>query len=308
LTTTRRRFLTIMAGCLASATPLAAARAEPVVWRGRALGAEAEIRLFGADRDRVKQALLAARDTILRMENLFSLYLPKSALNQLNASGSLTMPPEFARLMRIVDKVHEASSGLFDPTVQPMMVALARTGQSLSAADLQSLAERIGWNKVRRHRSELSFSVPGMALTLNGIAQGFATDRVSEVLNAHGFDPHLVHVGEYRAGSKSARIGISSASGALLDTLELHRSSVATSSPNGTRFQNGSGHIVLPGLGDREPRWRSVTVQSGTAAAADGVSTALALTTTTELAEKAISRGLATTIWFEDQDGRLIRV
>ena len=192
MTTTRRRFLTIMAGCLASAPPLAAARAEPLVWRGRALGAEPEVRLFGTDRDQVKQALLAARDTILRMENLFSLYLPKSALNQLNASGSLTMPPEFARLMGIVDKVHEASSGLFDPTVQPMMVALARTGQSLSVADLQSLAERIGWNKVRRHRSELSFSVPGMALTLNGIAQGFATDRVSEVLNAHGFDPHLV--------------------------------------------------------------------------------------------------------------------
>lgn len=308
MTTTRRRFLTIMAGCMASATPLAAARAEPVVWRGRALGAEAEIRLFAPDRDQAKQALLAARDTILRMENLFSLYVPASSLNRLNASGSLNVPPEFSRLMGIVDKVHQASGGLFDPTVQPMMVALARTGQSLSAADLQSLAERIGWNKVRRNDARMSFSVPGMALTLNGIAQGFATDRVSEVLNAHGFDPHLVHVGEYRAGSMPARIGIGSASGSVLDTLELHRSSVATSASGGTRFDNGSGHIVRPGPGGSEPRWRSVTVQAGTAAHADGLSTALALTATTELAENALAEGLASAVWFEDRNGRLIRL
>lgn len=306
--TTRRRFLTIMAGCMASAIPSTAVRAEPVVWRGRALGAEAEIRLFGAETGRARQALLAARDTIRRMENLFSLYRAGTALNMLNASGTLKMPPEFARLIGIVDRVHEISGGLFDPTVQPLMVALARAEQELSPAERQSLAERIGWTKVRKGRTEISFSRPGMAMTLNGIAQGFATDRVSDVLNAHGFDPHLVHVGEYRAGSTSARIGIGGASGAVLDTLEFRHSAVATSSPRGTRFQNGSGHIVQPGSVGIEPRWRSVSVHAETAAEADGLSTALALTATTDLAEKAVSEGRATAIWFEDRDGRLIRV
>ncbi|WP_420335042.1 FAD:protein FMN transferase [Roseibium sp.] len=308
MTTTRRRFLTIMAGCVASATALQSARAEAVIWRGRALGAEAEIRLFGADRDQAKQAVLAARDTIRRMEDLFSLYLPGSALNRLNAGGSLKMPPEFARLIGIVDRVHRASDGLFDPTVQPMMTALARSKDRLSPSERQSLAERIGWTRVLRDGADLSFSVPGMAMTLNGIAQGFATDRVSEVLNAHGFDPHLVHVGEYRAGSKPARIGIGSTGDGVLDTVDLRRSSVATSAPHGTRFQNGSGHIVRPGPGGSEPHWRSVTVQADTAAAADGLSTALALTSTTDLAQKTIAEGLAAAVWFEDRDGRLIRV
>lgn len=308
MTATRRRFLTIMAGSMASAATLRSARAEAVTWRGRALGAEAEVRLFGTDQVQARQALAAARDTILRMEKLFSLYLAGSALNRLNAAGTLHMPPEFARLIGIVDAIHAVSGGLFDPTVQPVMAALARTPHKLSPAERQALAERIGWSKVRRHGSELSFSVPGMALTLNGIAQGFATDRVSEVLNAHGFDPHLVHVGEYRAGSSPAKIGIGSADGSLLDTLELRHASVATSSPRGTRFENGSGHIVLPGLGDRAPRWRSVTVQAGTAAAADGVSTALALTTTTDLAEKAIAEGRVQRVWFEDRDRRLVGI
>lgn len=308
MSTTRRRFLTIMAGCAVSASALRPARAEPVIWRGRALGAQAEIRLFGADRDQAKQALLAARDTIQRMEKLFSLYIHDSALNKLNASGVLTLPPEFARLMDIVDKMHDLSGGLFDPTVQPLMVALARSPEGLKTVERHLIAEQIGWTKVQRHQSELSFSVPGMAMTLNGIAQGFATDRVSEVLNAHGFDPHLVHVGEYRAGSRPARIGIASASGDVLDTLQLRNSAVATSAPHGTRFQNGSGHIVLPGAGASDPRWRSVTVQAETAAAADGLSTALALTSTTDLAETAVSKGHATAIWFQDADGHLIRV
>lgn len=308
MTATRRRFLTILASGMASAAPLRSARAEPVTWRGRALGAEAEIRLFGTDQAQARQALAAARDTIQRMEKLFSLYLAGSALNRLNAAGTLHMPPEFARLIGIADAIHAASGGLFDPTVQPVMVALARTPDKLSPAERQALAERIGWAKVQRHRSELSFSVPGMALTLNGIAQGFATDRVSEVLNAHGFDPHLVHVGEYRAGSSPAQIGIGSAGGSLLDTLELHNASVATSSHGGTRFENGSGHIVLPGLGNHEPRWRSVTVQARTAASADGMSTALALTTNSGLAENAIAEGLVERVWFEDRDGRLVRL
>ena len=308
MTATRRRFLTILAGCAASAATVRPARAEAVTWRGRAHGAEAEITLFGANEAQAKQALLAARDTILRMENLFSLYLPASALNRLNASGRLNMPPEFARLIGIVDAVHEASAGLFDPTVQPMMVALARAKQALSPADRQALGERIGWNKVHRVRSEMSFSVPGMAMTLNGIAQGFATDRVSDVLNAHGLDPYLVHVGEYRAGSRPAQIGIGNADGSVLDTVELRRSSVATSAPGGTRFANGSGHIVLPGLGGSEARWRSVTVQAETAVHADGLSTALALTSSTDLADKAIANGTAKRVWFEDRDGRLIRV
>lgn len=303
----RRRFLTVMAGAGLCATAARSGVGDPVTWRGRALGAEAEIRLYGTDTAKAAQALAAARDTIARMEDLFSLYRRTSALNRLNASGALRMPPEFARLIGHVDRINRRTGGLFDPTVQPLMVAQARADHALKGPERRALAARIGWNRVRLQQGQISFSVPGMAMTLNGIAQGFATDRVSEVLRAHGFEPHLVHVGEFRAGMHHARIGIAGSTGSVLENIDLHDAAIATSAPFGTRFENGTGHIVRPDLKQVEPRWQSVTVRAATAAEADGLSTALALTTTTELAEECVDRGMVQAVWLEHRNGSLIR-
>ncbi|WP_305989079.1 FAD:protein FMN transferase [Roseibium sp. MMSF_3544] len=304
----RRRFLTIMAGCVLSATAARAGGSEPVRWRGRALGAEADIQLFGTDRAKAAQALAAARDTILRMESLFSLYKANSALNRLNDSGFLSMAPEFARLMRRVDRINRQTDGLFDPSIQPLMVAEAEAGKGMSAEDRRSLAARIGWDKVQLQPAHISFSRPGMAMTLNGIAQGFATDRVSEVLRTHGFDSNLVHIGEFRAGTRNARIGVANASGAVVEAVDLKEAALATSAPFGTRFLNGQGHIVRPDLTQAALRWQSVTVKADTATAADGLSTALALTNTPALAERIVAEGVAQAIWLEEQDGTLVRI
>lgn len=304
----RRRFLTIMAGCALATTGSRPATAEPVVWRGRALGAEARIELFSSDSKEAARALTAARDTIHRMERHFSLYQAGSALNRLNSDGTLQMPPEFARLIGHVDRINRQTEGLFDPTIQPLMVAQARRPNGLTRKERAALGELVGWDKVRRQSSRLHYSIPGMAMTMNGIAQGFATDRTSEVLRAHGFDPYLVHIGEYRAGEQSARIGVAGKSGNILDSIDLKNAAVATSAPSGTRFSNGSGHIMHPDLTETEPRWQSVSVQAETATWADGLSTALALASSRELAEKCVVSGAAQAIWLEDGDGSLLRV
>ncbi len=308
MTPGRRRFLSIMAGCALSTGIGRASLVEPVVWQGRALGASAEIRLLGEDRQAATRALNAALDTTRRLEGLFSLYQAGSALNRLNAAGHLKMPPEFARLMGEVEKVHWRSEGLYDPTVQPLMTALARSKDALTLQELESLAACIGWDKVLRSPTSLRFSAPNMAMTLNGIAQGFATDRVTEVLRAQGFDPFLVHLGEFRAGEKNARIAIAGSNNSVVETLDLRNAAVATSAPFGTRFENGSGHILRPDLKPFEPRWRSVTVKAETATKADGFSTALALTSTPDLAAHLVAARVLQNVWLEDRDGSLIRI
>ena len=45
----------------------------------------------------------------------------------------------------------------------------------------------------------------GAAITLNGIAQGYATDRVVDVLRARGLSTTLVNMGEIRAIGARAR-------------------------------------------------------------------------------------------------------
>lgn len=47
--------------------------------------------------------------------------------------------------------------------------------------------------------AELIKPAPSQALTFNGIAQGFATDLVADVLRDHCLTNTLVNIGEYRA-------------------------------------------------------------------------------------------------------------
>ena len=60
---------------------------------------------------------------------------------------------------------------------------------------------RARWSISAAYRPErnASTSPPGMAITLNGIAQGYITDRVADLLRNEGFDQAMVDLGEWRA-------------------------------------------------------------------------------------------------------------
>lgn len=291
---TRRRFLSVVA---ATSVAGVAASFAPVRtnWTGRAMGAEVSISVGAAGRA-AEVALDAARDTIQRMESLFSLYDPSSALSRLNREGKLVMPAEFARLVGIADRIHGLSGGLFDPTVQPLFTALATSAQ-LPSFNL------IGWKKVEIEGRTIRLGKRGMALTFNGIAQGFATDRVSEVLKAHGFDRVLVNIGEYRVGSSPMSIGIADHDGKLLAQAELHDLAVATSSPLALRFGDKRAHILSPKGAQQSPYWKTVSVVAPHAAEADGFSTALALTADRGLARRLIRQKHVERVFLEGPDG-----
>ncbi|WP_143533984.1 FAD:protein FMN transferase [Rhizobium sullae] len=49
------------------------------------------------------------------------------------------------------------------------------------AAQLKAALARIGFDAVRFNRDRIAFIRPGMATSLNGVAQGFITDRVFDL-------------------------------------------------------------------------------------------------------------------------------
>ena len=289
---TRRRFLTI---CAASAM---ASPASGSTWRGVALGADASIEIRGEGSE---MALQGALDTIRRMERLFSLYDPTSVLSTLNRTGRLEMPPEFGALMSRVDLIHKATGGLFDPTIQPKWRALYEGREPSS-----EIVGEIGWDKVVRRGHEISLPHPDMALTLNGIAQGFATDRVKAVLNAHGFEDVVVNVGEFAAG-KGALIGVSNTTGKVLSRVVLNEAAIATSSPDALLLTGGYSHILGP-KGELASTWSTLSVVSKTAVLADGLSTALCLCSDLSMPRALIEAGLAQKILIEQKSGELIEL
>jgi thiamine biosynthesis lipoprotein len=126
-----------------------------------------------------------------------------------------------------------------------------------------------------------------MALTFNGIAQGYAADALAALLRAEGFGDVLIDAGEvqalgYREDGGSWRAAIAAPDGRILRRLELSDRALATSSPTGTRIGAGQAHIMHPS--GRIPLWETVSVSAGSAAVADALSTAFCLMTRDEIA------------------------
>ncbi|MCA0343755.1 MAG: FAD:protein FMN transferase, partial [Proteobacteria bacterium] len=126
---TRRRFISLSAAAAGTALcPLGArAGSAAVRWRGRALGAPAEMILHHPDRAQAERLIRRVVVEIDRLEHIFSLYRPDSALATLNARGALADPPvELIELLEQSHTVWALSGGMFDPTVQPLWLLHAR--------------------------------------------------------------------------------------------------------------------------------------------------------------------------------------
>lgn len=298
MTLSRRRFITISAGMALSAAVMPA-WAEPVTWRGTALGAEAKLVLTGLPEGAAARLIALARAEIERLENIFSLYRTDSAISELNRLGTLKAPaPELLALFSIVGLVHNATGGLFDPTVQPLWQAYARHNGMPGDAVIREAQRSVGWNNVEHDSSAIVFQKLDMRLTLNGIAQGFVTDRVTSLLRSEGLQNAVVNIGEISALGQGPdgdawRVGLAThGDGHAEDFVRLSDQAVATSAPLGTTFNGDVSHIINPATGRPVPsNWDRVSVIHKSAALADGFSTAAVMMSEAEMRDglKAIT-------------------
>lgn len=265
----RRRALTIIAGSLAA--PVTASAAE--VWRGRAMGTDARIVLAEAEGRSTYSVFTAIQAIIAGVEQQFSLH-STSELERLNATSVLRHPTRaMSEVLTLAGKVHAATERAFDPTVQPLWLALAKGEDSTAARAL------VGWEKVSI--SDDGVDLPaGVQLTLNGVAQGYCADKVAEYLRQHGFDHVLIDTGEIAAigtqlDGASWPVVIGGPDGTSIGRTTLADRALATSSPASLQLPGGAPHILGP-RGQR-PLWSTVSISAPSAAVADALSTAACL-------------------------------
>lgn len=276
----RRRFLAISAAATLLPAALRAQTA-PLHWAGQALGARASIRIDHPEAEAITARCLAEID---RLENILSLYRADSALSRLNRAGALDAPPfELLECLSLAGSVHRGSGGLFDPTVQPLWALWAEAavaGRRPTEAERQAVLTRTGWGRMRLSPERIEMA-PGMALTLNGIGQGYVADRIALLLEAEGLDNILIDTGELRALGPRPDGTPWPARLAEGGEVALASRALATSAPRGTSFDAAGqdGHILDPRSGaPAQTVWRAVSVSAPSAALADAVATAACLT------------------------------
>jgi FAD:protein FMN transferase len=270
----------LVAGGL-GATPAA------LIWRERplqALGTHLWLRAAHQSGLRVELALDAAVAAIRHVERHMSLFDANSAVSRLNRDGTLQHPhPDLVKVLKLAQDVSARSQGAFDVTVQPLWNAwfsAQQAGQLPSESALNTARAQVGWRHLVISDEKISFAKPGMGITLNGIAQGFAADLATDTLRQHGIEHALIDTGEWTSLGNGPdatpwKLGIEDPrrEGVLVASLLLNGRAVATSSDAHYRFGNSDEHhhIFDPRTGFSPRELASVTVAATTCTLADAL-------------------------------------
>jgi thiamine biosynthesis lipoprotein len=215
-------------------------------------------------------------------------------------------------VLRQAQALAASSDGAFDVTVQPLSRLFQRHaehGGLPAAEDVAAVRSLIGWRGFSVDEGVLRLARPGMAVTLNGIAQGFAADRACEAMRAAGAVAGLVDAGELASLGRA----LSGDPWSVVLQVPHHDceerialdACVATSADSPSHFSadRRHHHIFDPRIGWSPTALSAVSVVAATATQADAWSTTI-MVGGDALARRALARGEVQRVWLVDKQGR----
>ncbi len=244
---------------------------------GMAFGTTVSLRVLHADEQVAHDALVAAMASLHDIDRLMSLYRRDSQLSQLNRTGELRAPdPRFVEVLRAAQATAQLTGGAFDATVQPLWDA------TVEQADLKRALARVDWRKLEVGDDRVRLLGHQMAITLNGIAQGYGADVALAALQAHDIAHALLDTGEF--ATMGRRDDGQPWTLAVRDPRNDHKSAhvlaadgrvLATSGDYETTFSADFSrhHIFDPKTGKSPQELASVSVLAPTGMQADALST-----------------------------------
>jgi len=234
-------------------------------------------------------------------------YNRASLITALNENTTWRVDEYIKRLITASRQVNSESGGAFDPTVMPLVNAWGfgyKSGALPSRAQLDSILEFVGMDKIALHGDTLVKSDKRVMLDFSSIAKGMACDEIGRMLARNGATNWLVEIGGEVMASGVNKRGMPwtvsvdmpnqendqvSHESAL--TLSLDSAAVATSG-NYRKWREQGGnkisHIIDPKTGDsRAGTLLSVTVVAPDCMTADAWATACMV-----MGEKAVKQAM----------------
>jgi thiamine biosynthesis lipoprotein len=282
----RRRFLAASLGTVFVAPGLGAAHAPLHSGAALAFGTTVSVGVRHADAQLARLAIADALAAARMVDHLMSIYDPASEVFRLNRDGVLARPnPHLLAVLRHARALSQLTSGAFDITVQPLWQASRRAADQarlLSPRERADARALLGWNLVDASPERVVLRKPGMRITLNGLAQGYAADLALSAVHARGIRHALLDTGEFAAsgdaGERPWQLGVPDprAPDRMAAALRVDGRCVATSGDYEATFSNDyiHHHIFDPASGDSPVELASVTVLARSSIEADGLSTA----------------------------------
>jgi thiamine biosynthesis lipoprotein len=278
---------------------------------GLAFGTTVTIEVLHDDPLSAEAAIQDALREVRKIDALMSLHQERSQVFQLNRRGVVQAPDShLLYVLEFSQQLSMLTGGAFDITVQPLWqtFSVACAGGALPAPnDIAAAKSLVNWQRLEVHQQQLRFQTAGMAITLNGVAQGYAVDLALEALRSRGVRHALMDTGEFGSIGRKTHgqpwvlgIGHPRRHEAISARVEMDGRKVATSGDYATFFTPDliHHHIFDPVSGDSPPELASVTVVAPTGILADGLSTAFMV--------MGVEKALALAAQLKDVDAMLI--
>lgn len=147
------------------------------------------------------------RDFQVQFDSVFSLinaasnsYVRESEVSDFNAQGSLREPSvTFKDMLDSSRKFHRQSEGYFEPTLYPLLKAWGfsfEEREQMDSSKVAALRALVGFETLLiAADSGLFAAQQGVQLDITGLGEGYAIDKLAEVLDRAGVGNYLVEIG-----------------------------------------------------------------------------------------------------------------
>lgn len=277
--------------------------------------------------ENAQEAVEAGIAEIQRLDDLLSTGKDTSEVAQINANGGGVLSEDTDYLVKRALDIYQSTNGAFDISIYPVMQLWGFTTGNFAVPSESDLAAKLalvdaGKIILSEENGQASISLPeGMEIDLGGIAKGYTSGRVMDVMKSYGIKSAVINLGgnAHVLGNKTDgsqwKVGIQDPEdeNGYLGGVSVTDKAIITSGGYERYFvDKDTGvkyhHIIDPKTGySANNGLISVTIVSADSTLADGLSTSLFVLGTedaiTYCEEHCAEDGFDAIM--EDEDGKL---
>ena len=277
--------------------------------------------------ENAQEAVEAGIAEIQRLDDLLSTGKDTSEVAQINANGGGVLSEDTDYLVKLALDIYQSTNGAFDISIYPVMQLWGFTTGNFAVPSESDLAAKLalvdaGKIILSEENGQTSISLPeGMEIDLGGIAKGYTSGRVMDVMKSYGIKSAVINLGgnAHVLGNKTDgsqwKVGIQDPEdeNGYLGGVSVTDKAIITSGGYERYFvDKDTGvkyhHIIDPKTGySANNGLISVTIVSADSTLADGLSTSLFVLGTedaiTYCEEHCAEDGFDAIM--EDEDGKL---
>ena len=277
--------------------------------------------------ENAQEAVEAGIAEIQRLDDLLSTGKDTSEVAQINANGGGVLSEDTDYLVKRALDIYQSTNGAFDISIYPVMQLWGFTTGNFAVPSESDLAAKLalvdaGKIILSEENGQTSISLPeGMEIDLGGIAKGYTSGRVMDVMKSYGIKSAVMNLGgnAHVLGNKTDgsqwKVGIQDPEdeNGYLGGVSVTDKAIITSGGYERYFvDKDTGvkyhHIIDPKTGySANNGLISVTIVSADSTLADGLSTSLFVLGTedaiTYCEEHCAEDGFDAIM--EDEDGKL---